>query len=212
MNWAKKKITLLIAFVLLMFCTQLGIAEIQTNEKILENLLTMPILTAVDSLIADGATIHIKLTEKNTIGKWLSEKLREKLLHKNYRLTDSLTNNLMSGFVVVVESVKSDIKYGTANRNIFFKTSEYNRQFSAQLSFYLKKKNQSIIYSSNKNYKFKDILKQNELKQVENKVFPFTIGTKMESKFIKRLMEPMLVTVATVGVVYLFYSLRGSSE
>jgi hypothetical protein len=56
-----------------------------------------------------------------------------------------------------------------------------------------------------------DLVPDTGIERVENSILPFTIGVKVEQKFLKRILEPAIVTMATIGVVYLFFSLRSGS-
>ncbi|MEJ2537667.1 MAG: hypothetical protein P8048_11570 [Calditrichia bacterium] len=68
-----------------------------------------------------------------------------------------------------------------------------------------------ILFSGSINPEFRDVLSRSKLKTVESNHYSFTKGQKIDSKFFAYFFEPLLVTVTTVGVVYLFFSLRSGS-
>ncbi|OPX35506.1 hypothetical protein B1H10_01065 [candidate division KSB1 bacterium 4484_188] len=95
--------------------------------------------------------------------------------------------------------------------NLLLRAGKYTRNVSAAVAFYFKSGDELILVNRNKQLDFHDQIKGKQVKKVENKIHQFTIGTKSESKLIRRLIEPVLVVTTTIGVVYLLYSLRSGS-
>ena len=197
-----------IPLLLLLLLMSTGYSQIKTNQQILADLLVNPVLSNLDSLAQKPESIRIILKERNETSIWLAEKLREAVLDKNIVLSDSLTEPVKSQLTIVIDKVLIQIVYQPKKHNLFLKTSKYSREILAILLFYIKNNEEAILISKSKDMQYRDIIGRSDLEKIENPVYVFTNGTKMESKFIKCLVEPVFVTIATAGVVYLFYTLR----
>ncbi len=56
-----------------------------------------------------------------------------------------------------------------------------------------------------------DVIGRKDLAAVENSALPFTVG-KMESRpLFERMIEPLVISCVTGGIIYLFYSMRTQS-
>ncbi|MBD3378227.1 hypothetical protein GF406_24575 [candidate division KSB1 bacterium] len=53
-----------------------------------------------------------------------------------------------------------------------------------------------------------DTIKINDLQQIENSLYPFTIGEKPESGAWQKWLEPGLLIGLSAGIIYMFYSFR----
>lgn len=144
--------------------------------------------------------------DDNQVGEWVSEQLRSEILSRNIILID--TENRTSQNAIILENIETQITYRGKNKSIFFKYKNYEREIIIFLSFYLKDENDKIVFNFSDEMRNVDIIPRSNMESIENKLLPFTIGQKTESKFMKRLLEPMIVSVATLAVVYLFFSLR----
>jgi len=200
---------ILTATILLIFNT--GNAQVPTNQQVLADLIVQPVLAALDSQAHRQDGIQIVLKDKNEVGRWAVADLREALLKRNYILYDSLTSPSREVGKIVFEKINNSIRYRAVDRNLLFRATKYAREIEATVSFFIENGQNSILHSRTKTHQYDDVIERSTVKLVENVDYPFTIGTKSESKFLKWLVEPALVTVTTAGVVYLFYTLRSSS-
>lgn len=183
----------------------------KTNRQILSEMLIEPVTQALDSISVKPNGVHLDLKSESELGKWLTSKLKERFLQRRLIVYDTLSSMTSQSLAIIIEKVNSQIRYRTADRNLFFRTSKYRRHVTVMLSFYIKNNGGSILYSRNTDYQYQDVIPSSAIQEVEDKFYPFTAGTKIESKIIKRLIEPVLITVTTAGVVYLFYTLRSGS-
>jgi hypothetical protein len=137
-------------------------------------------------------------------------RLRDEFLEKDIILFDKNATEPDTSVNLILQNIYVQILYRPVAKNILFRTSKYERSIESLLSFYIKEKDESIIYSYSKIQQMTDTLNTSQLEKVENKFLPFTSGTRLESGWVRKLFEPAVVTITTIGVVLLFYSLRSS--
>lgn len=200
-----------IIFLLLVCFLAGGRAQVTTNLEILRYHFVDGVIMALDSLDSEPPQLQIVLEQKDEMGEWWMESLREALLKKQIKIRADSVPSEKGDYQMVLKKAGTFIKYRPEKRNLLLKTSAYQRIIEGTLSFILKKKKENILLSRTKQFFYSDDLKASAMKEVENKFYLFSYGTKTESKFIKRLVEPVLVTATTAGVIYLFYSMRSGS-
>ena len=181
-----------------------------TNEQVLYGLLSRPILAVFDSLNTPTTRLRIIAKKNNEMETWFVDKLRQQFINKKVVLYDSIPDEKEGLLTLVIENVSSRITY-LPRLNLLLRAGKYTRNVSAAVAFYFKSGDELILVNRNKQLDFHDQIKGKQVKKVENKIHQFTIGTKSESKLIRRLIEPVLVVTTTIGVVYLLYSLRSGS-
>jgi biopolymer transport protein ExbD len=206
--------SVLLCFLIALFLIpKLDYAQSKPNRQVLAELLTSPILNSLDSIMVKPIPLRIVIKQNSELALWLKSELRSDLLVNNFQVyeapLDSTQNNPAESEIIIVK-VEAQIKYKSADRNLLFRTTKYKRMISGILNYYIKSKTGAVLVSQNKTLSYNDIVGKSEMDKIENKAFLFTVGTKTESKFIKRLFEPVIVTITTAGVVYLFYTLRSS--
>ncbi len=190
------------------FFSYLNSAQLQliTNQDIIKDLVLSKIFESMEVFPVQAKSLLLVSIDDNQVGEWVSEQLRSEILSRNIILID--TENRTSQNAIILENIETQITYRGKNKSIFFKYKNYEREIIIFLSFYLKDENDKIVFNFSDEMRNVDIIPRSNMESIENKLLPFTIGQKTESKFMKRLLEPMIVSVATLGVVYLFFSLR----
>jgi hypothetical protein len=206
-----KKYFIRILIVLIFFVYEKSSCEVKDNLEIITNHLIDEVSAAIDSIQLNPTYIKIILNQKDDIGEWWKENIRKFLIGRNFLIDENDLESNHDKFYIVLERAQSEIKYFPNKRNFILKTSGYQRSISGSFSFYIKNQEGIVLFSQVKEFTEMDEIKASSIND-ENSFFLFTYGTKMESKFIKRLVEPILVTAATAGVVYLFYSLRSGTQ
>jgi len=188
-----------------------GRAEIHTNVELLQQIFTQPIQQSVDSVSSGSLKIKIQ-TKKNTdLSPWIVQQLRQDFLQKDFQvLAEEDTEH--AELTIVIEEVLSSIIYRGMDHDVWLRVKTYERTIETLLSFYIKNKQESILYSYSKSKKHTDILKASQLKQVENKFYPFSVGNKISANIISKIIEPAIVSITTAAMVYLFFSLRSGSK
>ncbi len=205
----------ILAAVLMLLCFFLAAAAgdaPQGNLAVLREIAADPLAQKVDSLVPRAANLTIVLEEENPLGEWLKIQVAEAALSEGYTLFDAAGEPDEPGYQVIIAAAGADITYAVADRNLLFRVSRYRRTVRSTVLAQIITPDERIAYTGTLEKQFEDLIDSGDIGQVENTLYSFSVGTKTESRFIKRLVEPVLITATTVGVVYLFYTLRSSSE
>ena len=199
-----------IQFILIFLSVWSVWGQVPSNLDLLQGMVSRPVLEAVDSLSPTPERIMIESESSSEMNNWLVQLIRTELLAKNFSLLDkSDTSNV--DLTIVIEDLKSVIIYRGIDRDLLLRVSKYERSMETFLTFYIKNNRESILYTYSKRNEQKDVLSRSQLKEVESTFFPFSQGQKIESGIMNKLIEPAIITAATVGAIYLFFSLRSGS-
>jgi hypothetical protein len=185
-----------------------GYSQAPSNLSVLEDLLISPVISCLDTVSGPQASIYVKRTSLNELYVWIQDNLRRKLLKTGYNVIDAETERDSPDYTIVLENLAAEIYYRPISRNLLLRETRYERSFNTLLSFYIKNKDESIQHSHSKTIVVKDTLKKDQLADVENELFQFSQGVHIESGWVKKVFEPVVVTTVTIVVVYLFFSLR----
>ena len=181
-----------------------------SNLDLLQGMISQPVIKALDSLTAIPVKIKIESKTNSDICRWMVQQLQKDLLARNFWLfTDS--DSTRADLTLVIDDLQSSIVYRVVDRNLFFRSSRYQRAVELLLAFHYKNNQESILYTYSKSIKKIDVVRRSEIAQLENKFYSFSQGQKIESSLWSKFIEPVIVTAATAGVVYLFFSLRSGS-
>jgi len=184
--------------------------QVPTNLDLLQGMVPRPVLEAVDSLSPTPVPIVIESQSSSEINNWLVQQIRKELLAKNFSVLDKSDTSGVD-LTIVIEDLQLFIMYRGIDRDLLLRVSKYERSIETFLTFYIKNNRESILYTYSKRNEQKDVLSRSQLKEVESTFFPFSQGQKIESGIMNKLIEPAIITAATVGAIYLFFSLRSGS-
>lgn len=199
-----------IQYIVILFSVWSLWGQIPSNLDLLQSMVSQPVLNAVDSLATAPVRIMIESKSSSEFSDWLVQQLRKDLLSKNYLVVaDGDTSQV--DLTIVIEDLKSEIVYRGIDRDLWLRVSKYQRSIETLLTFYIKNNRESILYTYSKRNEQKNILSRSQIDQVENNFFSFSEGQKIESGIVNKLIEPAIITIATAGVMYLFFSLRSGS-
>jgi len=188
-----------------------GNTQTRSNMQLLNDLFVKPVVVALDSLSETPQKIVISGKDKSEFGKWVVNKLQEAILKKRIRVFDTLQTAASDIYIIDLGKMSVKLEYQVQKRNWMFRPSQYLRKIEGILSFSIRKESGSVVFSREREIHFRDKISATDLKTVENEMYSFSQGTKQESKFVKRFLEPVVITGATAGVIYLFYILRSGS-
>ncbi|OGB67013.1 MAG: hypothetical protein A2Y94_10310 [Caldithrix sp. RBG_13_44_9] len=199
-----------IQYIVILFLVWSLWGQIPSNLDLLQGMVSQPVLNAVDSLATAPVRIMIESKSSSEFSDWLVQQLRKELLSKNYWLGADVDTSQVA-LTIVIEDLKSEIVYRGIDRDLWLRVSKYQRSIETLLTFYIKNNRESILYTYSKRNEQKNVLSKSQIDQVENNFFSFSEGQKIESGIVNKLIEPAIITIATAGVIYLFFSLRSGS-
>jgi hypothetical protein len=203
-----KNIPILLIVFLIILATRPGDAQIDANLNILDKQLIQPMLHKIDSVYVTDHSVQIIAISKSDMSRWTLERLRNELLKRDIIVFDENRNKPESAYSIVIQNIGAQIYYLPIAKNMLLRNSKYERNIASVLSYYIKENDESIIYSYSKTHHMMDTLETSQLDKIENEFYEFTKGERIESGWIRKFLEPALITITTIGIVYLFYSLR----
>ncbi len=206
---------LLKRFVILMILIQpvCGFLQTQTrgNETIIANLLVAQALESITEIIRPGQRIQIKASENTDANRWLTQILTDSCLERNYLVYSSPDSAAKTDYVIEIADVKTKISYHPTGQKLLILKKGYRRSLTAEFRQIIRDKNSRIWMDKQFKEEYSDVIPASVISDVENKEKRFTTGTKKQSTFINRWLEPVIITTATATVVFLFYSLRSDN-
>ncbi len=184
----------------------------KTNLQLLQDQMVQPVVRALDSLNLPPQAIAIQVTGEDELSAWIEQKLKEEVLSKGWNLylaDSSFTKD--DGVMVQISGANVEIQYRSKEKNWLFRTTRYLRQVEGVFSYQIVRAGE-ILAVKEKHFRYRDEVPAGELKHLENPLLPFSRGTRYSSPWIDRFLEPVVITAATLTVVYLFYTLRSSAR
>jgi len=184
-------------------CLIIGIAVVlapfsyaqKTNVSVLEDLAIQCLAEVPDTLLTFGLAAPSQMPYLRTalVERWLENNRTVILIDS----PDSLTHPILE---YQVEKVQVDYRRSGRKR--------IRRTLTLALRYSLTGADGQLLLEKACSPSFTDTLDRSYITLVESDVFPETKGQVPEAGWIKRFLEPALLTAATALTVYLFFSLR----
>ena len=68
----------------------------------------------------------------------------------------------------------------------------------------------NVVFAREQQHCITDTVATSAISGLENQNYAFTLGERSRPSWLKRLAEPLMITVITGGIIYLFYSFRSN--
>ncbi len=173
--------------------------DLLTNRQVFENLgvaclESVPI--EVDSLTLSPPS-PLPYVTTSLINRWQQQ-------GKTLFLTDSLYTSNPS-FLISWEISKSKISYTRARRKTFSRTAELNLQYT------FLGVNGEILVRDTCQKLFSDQISKDLIPKLESAAYPETQAELPPDRWIRRHLEPVIISLATGLAAFLFFNLRNNS-
>jgi len=190
-----------------------GFLQTQTigNETVIANLLAPQALKSITKIIRPGQRIRFNTGKNSDADRWLAQILTDSCLERNYLVYSSADSVAETDFVIEIANVKTKISYRPAGQKLLILNKGFRRSVTAEFRLIISDQHSRIWVNKQFKAEYTDIIPASVIRDVENKGKSFTTGTKKQSTFINRWLEPVIITTATATVVFLFYSLRSDN-
>lgn len=208
-QFGKKTVLVLIALIL--SGPALSQARPAGNEAVIAGLLVPSMLQVISRTVPPQQSLTVTSMTPDAFSQWLSQILLDSCLQRNYFVYSAADSAAKGAFVVKVGEGHANILYKSAGKKFLFFNKGIRRQVNAQSRLVLLNAQGRVLISETIGGEYSDVIPGSHKEKVENPQYPFTKGTKKASPFINRWLEPVLITVATSTVIYLFYSLRSEN-
>lgn len=187
-------------------------AQPPSNQELLAKLFITPVLNVLsDSLKADHASrlvIAPPMPSGDSLNVWLQQILTDSCLSRNYLVYSTPDSAVGRERIITIETPRARIRYTPGGRKWLFFGGRHKRSVESHFHLTVTDGQHQVLYSRPFSGSYQDVIAGSAVAVVEKDPFRFTKGTKSGSKFIKRWLEPVLITAATTTVFYMFYSLR----
>ncbi len=198
-----KKTIFFIIFV--SFASAVHSQDIKTNLDVLKELYTralQDIRFSPDDSLNEIALVNLKPAESDA---WLVEDALidyfEKIaIEKVYSRTLDDKADTTQVWKLYYRPVQNSVSYQQKKNQLF-------RRISIAVYFKGLTADSRVLFSENVEKSYSDTLQLNDLKYIENKSLPVTVGEK-PAGFWEKVVEPALISVVTAAVIIVFYSYR----
>ncbi len=182
-------------------------STVTTNQEVISR----TFISKIINVLTDSLRIKEPLTIKagtEPLSNWMAQILTDSCLSKNYLVYSSADSGIANKYSVLISDASVKIEYRSGGKKWLFFNKRVHRSFQGSYHLQISNPDGRIVLSRINSVHYQDIIPSGAEKEVENQGLAFTKGTKSVSSFIKRWLEPVLVTATTASVVFLFYTLR----
>jgi hypothetical protein len=183
-----------------------------TNLGLLKTTLEEAIEQVCDRLSSHEYTTICLQSRPDEDGRWLVEQvLAGQLLARGYRtiLTDSLSRRYpeicSDAGILRYRIVQLDLDYASTRRQHLFGPRLVERKVQLSLFFQLSRPSGELVWTDAVKKTGGDWIPQKDLPLVEQESISF-LSPRLKSDGWGRLAEPILLTAAIGGLIYLFYA------
>jgi hypothetical protein len=204
-----------IAVIICLLCSVFGLSaysnSIPSNEDIAEKLL---VETAVKQVYLHankfGTLVFPNVRtggEYSALSEWMQQSLIDNAISADYSVYLETGDPPDSAIAVEITGQNITFEYESIGNKWLFFNKGYKRSVKSGFHISIREeKNGKVLLSQQFSENFEDTV--SNIAVIEDEKLTFTKGKKLNTSLGKRLIEPVLITAATITMVYLFYSLR----
>jgi hypothetical protein len=199
-------------FCQILVCAQrvLSESQVQTNLEVIEALFSKILLATLAEIDGDSTCLYFEPAKTDAGYNWVIEDEIKKLPSLGrfaavYRFSAEQNRDSTSWFLLQYNPIDLAVLYQKDKRD---SNGQITRLVSCALSLTVYDGDGKVVISKIVNDSMSDNIGMNQIETVENEHYPFTVGPHLRKKFYKSLIEPVLVSVITGGIVYSFYTFR----
>ncbi len=199
-------------FLILILMALTGFVKPQTsypvNEDVIADLLVKSTLEKLKTNLPEAEAITIYAASGNQFESWFQQILTDSCLQHNYLVYSYPKKDSADAILLEISGTAVEINYKSTGRKWLFGSKGFQRIIASKSHLQFRNKENQVLFSQEISGEYQDVIPGNFLKSAENEALPFTKGTKSADPFIKRWLEPVIITASTMTVGYLFYTLR----
>lgn len=190
---------------------QAGLAVAQTAPANLEllnrTLHALAVETARHIDLPDSAGLHYAAARESAAWDWLFERaLYDELSVKRglrlHRVEAAVSEWPLLFYAPLELRIRYDHHRAGSGRSV--------RRATARLYVKYQDPTGELIFSSEVERTLVDTIRSDQIAALEDHAYPFTAGERTPPSRLKRILEPLLLTAITGGIIYLFYSFRSN--
>jgi hypothetical protein len=196
---------ILIFFSLSVFSQQ---DKVLSNQEIISRIFNNPVIQILTDSLNISGSLAIRSAQPEFLSSWIAQNLTDSCLERNFLVYSPPDSINIADYSVVISDPQVETTYRSAGRRWLFFKKGIERSVQGEYHLLITNKEHRVLISRQISGFEKDVIHEGSINQIEAENLPFTKGTKIGSTFIKRWLEPVIITAATMTVVYLFYTLR----
>lgn len=181
-----------------------------TNESLIRNLMVKQIMQTIQNTLPTADSVQISVEGDAVLSKWLKQSLIDSSLARGFAVYETEAPPSTHPHRVRLADAEVQVSYRKIKKSWLLFHKQMERQLNLQYHITIVGPRGRVLLSQAMTRSVTDTLPGTNPQNLENPELPFTVGTKTSSEGFNRLIEPILITGATVTVIYLFYTLRSS--
>lgn len=179
-----------------------------SNQEIISQIFTPPVLRILTDSLKIKESIAIKSSEPEAFASWVAQILTDSCLSKNFLVYSPPDSGVISVYTITVSNPWVEITYQSAGRRWLLFKKGFRRTIEGGYHLQITDGEQRVLLGRQISGMVQDVIPEKMIERVESNNLPFSKGTKLKPAFITRWLEPIVITAATMTVVYLFYTIR----
>ncbi len=202
---------MLLAFTLVFPAIASGQETTETNEQLVARCIIEPFWQSITPHIDHHSRLQIIPVDPSEMNQWTSKMLTDSCVHRNYFVYSSADSSVQADYQIRISDATSQISYRSSGRKWLVGSRRFKRTVTVRYHLQILDKNAQLLVSRRIENSLSDHLSGIDTDEIENPELSFTTGTKTGNSFIKRWIEPAIITAATSFVIYTFYTLRSNN-
>ncbi len=208
----KLQIVILVIIVLLTFVHAKDVAYDDTNLDIFKNLYYKGFSDAFQKIaVLDSLPLYFNNINKNKTIDWLiEEQLVKSAENAGFstlkQIDDSSILKNEKNVYVEYRSVINNVNYSALS---VLPENKQNRKVNIEFYVKILDPDKQILLAAGIKKSYSDTINVNIIDRIEDKNLPFTVGERQKN-LVSELLEPLLVTLITGSIIYIFYSFRSN--
>lgn len=205
------RIAVTISLLCSVFALNVYTNSIPSNEDIAKKLLVETALEQVYLHAGEFGTLVFpdvrSGAENSALSAWMQQNLIDSAIAADYSVYLETDESPDSAIAVEITDQNITFEYVSIGNKWLLFNKGYKRNVKSGFHISMREeKNGRVLLSQQFSKNFEDTV--SNIGVIENEELVFTRGKKLNSALGRRLIEPVLITAATITMVYLFYSLR----
>ena len=184
-------------------------AQTLSNADVLKHQMIPVLVDTIKTIVPAKSKVVLSVEPRGTFADWMRQQFTQELLRKKIRVYKTASSDV--NYRILVSGVTVLITYQPVSRNWLGRVKHWKRivQLIGQLEVISSLGEVKMLYPLQLAYTDTVTAK---LKTLEQADLPFTHGTVEDTTHWQRWVEPILISVATITVVTLFFTIRSQQR
>ncbi len=180
-----------------------------TNEELLKQQFVPAVVDTLTNGLPPEVGVVMTIEPQSTFSRWIHQELTRQFLRKKFRVYKTVTPDV--NYRIRVNRLKTVIVYRPVSRNWLGRVSRWQRTIEVSGQLEVVSDREEVRLLQPLTWVYADTVRQNP-GTLENPELPFTRGTVEDTTRWQRWVEPILISVATITVVTLFFTIRSQQR